>query len=462
MGHLDRISFGTDGWRDRRSAFTDERVGAVAQGFVAYLTASNTAGDRLAVGYDAREDSSAIAKTMAETFADNGYDVWLAQRDCPTPAVAAAIDAFDLAGGAMVTASHNPPEYNGIKLIPAGGAPALPAVTDTVAANLRPPDRGHPEHAGEIDRFDFVDYHVETVLDRIDATLDGLTIAYDAMHGSGRGVTDVILERAGAEVRRRRCTRAADFGGTAPEPTEEHLPGLIEAVTAGEADLGVANDGDADRVAIVTSTGFVDTNHLFAAMYDHQLASESGPAVRTVSTTFLIDRIAEANGEQAYETPVGFKWVAKRMAEVDALIGGEDSGGFTVRGHVLEKDGPLAATLVAGAHAERPLDERLGDLRERFGEIHHRSESLPCEEDRKEALLDRVVQARPEAFAGAGVVDTNDADGVKLLLEDGSWVLIRPSGTEPVMRVYAEAGTADRADRLVAEGTAFVERLQSP
>lgn len=457
MSELERISFGTDGWRDDRQAFTDERVQAVAAAFVHYLNGVDRGDDRIAVGYDARRDSADIAETMAQTIASHGYDVWLADRDCPTPAIASVVHEVDLAGGVMVTASHNPPEYNGIKLIPHGGAPALPAVTDTIEDTLGvEPEDGGDE--GQIASFDFIDHHVETIINKVDADLSDLTVAYDAMHGSGRGVTDRALEAAGAEVIRLRCDHLEDFGGLSPEPDRHRLESLIDTVTAGDADLGIANDGDADRVAIVTPGGFVNAHLLFAVMYEDILETQSGPAVRTVSTTFLIDRVAEAHDEAVYETAVGFKWVAKAMKERDALIGGEESGGFTVRGHVREKDGPLAGLLLADAHNRTPIDHRVDRLLEAFGDIHQTTESVDCPEESKAHVLRHLNEHRPSSIAQRRVDSINDTDGLKFLLEDGSWVLIRPSGTEPKLRVYAEAAHESDVNALIDSAKEIVNR----
>ncbi len=460
MSELDRISFGTDGWRDHRSAFTDTRVRAVASAFADHLHELDVGTDRVAIGYDARRDSPDIARTIAETITAYGFDVWLASRDCPTPAIASVIDEFDLVGGVMVTASHNPPAYNGIKLIPYGGAPALPELTDAIEANLgrETEPEGYP--SGSTTSFDFVEHHVETVLSRVDTALHDLTVAYDAMYGSGRGVTDTALERAGANVRRLRCDRKEDFGGDAPEPDEHRLKTLIEVVTSGEADLGIANDGDADRVAIVTPSGFVNAHLLFALMYEDLLKDASGPAVRTVSTTFLIDRIAEAHHEQVIETAVGFKWVAAAMAQHDALIGGEESGGFTVRGHVREKDGPLAALLLADAHHRRSIDERVDDLLDQYGQIFQVTESVDCPDEEKATVLHDLNEQQPTQLAGRSVEAINDTDGLKFLLEDGSWVLIRPSGTEPKLRVYAEAASESSLRALIDAATSILDKIR--
>lgn len=459
MSDLDRISFGTDGWRDRREEFTKERVIAVGDAFVSYLIEEGHTDAPIAVGYDARAGADEIAEQLAECATNAGFDVWLADRDCPTPALASTVSEFELAGGFMVTASHNPPTYHGIKVIPHGGAPAMPAVTDRLEETIAD---GPPEPVGatgEIEPFDYVDFHIETILERLELDLDGLSVAYDAMHGSGRGVTDVILENAGASVTRLRCTQEEAFGGTPPEPDAENLEELIDTVDGDEVDLGIANDGDADRVAIVTPEGYLDFNVAFAIIYDYLLEDDSGPVVRSVSTTFLLDRIAEDNGEDVIETPVGFKWIAEKIGQVDALLGGEDSNGLTIRGHVREKDGALVGALAAAIHHEQPLTDRAADLFDRYGEIFHVTKNVDCPESRKQPVLAVIAEDPPNSFDEIAVERTSDVDGRKFFLEDGSWVLVRPSGTEEKLRVYAESKSERRADSIATEAATHLESL---
>jgi phosphomannomutase len=454
---MDAIEFGTDGWRAPLDEFTDGRVRVVAQAVATHLNAGGTAGP-VGVGYDARGTSRGFAEEVARVLCANGRDAVLPERDCPTPLLAWAIADRDLAGGVMITASHNPPEYNGVKFIPRDGAPALPGVTEAIEANLGDVEALPEAEWGSVRETDFVGSHAAQALSLVEPELSGLTVAYDAMHGSGRGVTDGLLERAGATVERVRCTRDPEFGGTPPEPSEEHLDPLVEAVRGG-ADLGVANDGDADRIAVVTERGVLDANLFFAALYDYLLSSDSGPAVRTVSTTFLIDRIADAAGESVVETPVGFKWVAEAMAEGDALVGGEESGGFSVRGHVREKDGVLMALFAAAMEVEGGIDARVDRLREAHGEIHQDRVSVDCPDEEKARVIAAIGDALPETVAGVAVEDVNDADGYKALLADGSWLLVRPSGTEPKLRIYAEAEREDRVAELLAAGREIVAPL---
>jgi phosphomannomutase len=454
---MDAISFGTDGWRARLDTFTDERVRVVGQAVADYLD-DEGADAPVAVGYDARATSEGFAESLADVLTANGFDAVLPERDCPTPVIAWSVVDRGLAGALMVTASHNPPAYNGVKFIPGDGAPALPDVTDAIEARLAAPRAEGPR--GSVERAPLVDAHAAHARELLDADLSGLTVAYDAMHGSGRGVTDALLESAGATVIRRRCERDTSFGGIPPEPSADHLEGLVDLVVEGDADLGIANDGDADRLAVVTpERGFLDENRFFAAIYDALLAADSGPAVRTVSTTFLIDRIAAAHGEEVIETAVGFKWVAEAMVEHDALIGGEESGGFSIRGHVPEKDGVLMALLAADVAATDPLDDRVDRLLDTHGDVVADKVSVDCPDDRKAAVIDALGDAIPDAVAGRAVEDVVTLDGFKLLCADGSWLLVRPSGTEPKMRVYAEAESRDRVDAILAEGRELVAAL---
>ncbi|QKY20817.1 phosphoglucomutase/phosphomannomutase family protein [Halolamina sp. CBA1230] len=464
----DAIHFGTDGWRATLDTFTDDRVRIVAQGVADYLREEDVEG-AVVVGYDARPSSPGFAESVADVLAANGFDVILPERDVPTPtAVWNAVDR-ECAGAVILSASHNPPEYNGIKYFPGDGTPAMPEITDRIEANLREPEPLPEAEHGDVVREDLIGPHMQAVEELVAAygfstddggvDLSGLTVAYDAMHGSGRGVTDEVLEDAGAEVQRLRCEADPEFGGGAPEPAESNLHALADHVVDGEADIGIANDGDADRIAVITPAGYLGENRFFAATYDALLEKDSGPAIRTVSTTFLIDRVAEAHGERVVETAVGFKWVADAMGEHDALIGGEESGGFSIRGHVREKDGVLMALLACAIEAEESYDDRIERLEAEHGGIVADKVSLDCPDAEKGRVLDDLEEEIPDAVAGVPVERTVTVDGFKLLCEDGSWLLVRPSGTEPKLRVYAEASTAARVEAVLDAGRELVAPL---
>mgnify|MGYP000604466803 CR=1 FL=1 len=470
------IEFGTDGWRATLDEFTEPRVRMVGQAVATYLREESDPGGpdaesgvgTVAVGYDARETSRGFAEELARVLAANGFDVLVPPRDCPTPVVAWTVRQRDLAGGLMVTASHNPPEYNGVKFLPPGGAPALPDVTDALADRLAEPDPLPEPEWGSVAESDLVDPYADRVLDAVDADLSGLSVVYDAMHGSGRGVTDALLERAGADVERLRTERDPEFGGDSPEPTADHLGELADRVAESDADLGIANDGDADRIAVVTpDRAVLDPNLFFAATYEALLDADfwdspvetSGDVVRTVSTSSIVDRVAEAHDQTVHETAVGFKWVAEAMAEGDALMGGEESGGFGLATHVRNKDGVAVAVLAAAIAAAEPYDDRVDALLGRHGDIVQDRVSVDCPDDRKASVLSDLEDALPDELAGSAVEDVSTVDGFKIFLADGTWLLMRPSGTEPKLRVYAEAGSQDRVDELLAAGRELVDPL---
>ena len=463
---METISFGTDGWRATLETFTTPRVRIVAQGIATTLRDDGQDAP-VVVGYDARDTSRGFAEEVARVLCANGFDVLLSERDRPTPVYAHATLERGLSGAVVITASHNPPSYNGIKFIPGDGAPALPPVMNAIADNLAEPTPLPASDHGTVQEVDLVTDHAAACLEVVEAAtgapvdLEGVSLAYDGMHGSGRATTDTLLEEAGATVERLRCTPDPAFGGSAPEPAAENLEALIETVQTDDAvDLGIANDGDADRLAVVTPRrGYLDENLFFAALYAFLLEHDSGPAIRTVSTTFLIDRVADAHGESVHEVPVGFKWVAEAMADHDALVGGEESGGFTIRGHVREKDGVLMGLLAAVMHAVEPLDDRVDRLLEAHGTVVQDKTSVPCPDHEKEARVAALEEVIPEHVAGTPVGSVNTADGFKLTLEDGSWLLVRPSGTEPVLRVYAEATTDDRVETLLEAGTELLESV---
>jgi len=462
------IQFGTDGWRATLDTFTDDRVRIVAQGVADYLREEG-ADAPVVVGYDARPSSPGFAESVADVLTDNGFDVLLPERDVPTPTAVWTVVDRDCAGAVILSASHNPPEYNGIKYFPGDGAPAMPEVTDRIEANLREPEALPEAERGRVTRDDLIAPHAAAVEELVASygfstgddgvDLSGLTVAYDAMHSSGRGVTDEVLEAAGADVERLRCDEDSEFGGGAPEPAESNLHALVDRVVNGEADIGIANDGDADRIAVATPEGYLGENRFFAATYDALLEKASGPAVRTVSTTFLIDRVAEAHGEDVIETAVGFKWVADAMGEHDALMAGEESGGFSIRGHVREKDGVLMALLACAIEAEAPYDDRISRLEAEHGGIVADKISLDCPDAEKSRVLDDLEGVIPDEIGGVPVERTVTVDGFKLLCEDGSWLLVRPSGTEPKLRVYAEASTESRVQAVLDAGRELVAPL---
>ena len=456
---MEQIKFGTDGWRATLDVFTAERVNLVGEAVVSYIKSSGLEKRPIIIVHDARESSPNFAKGLCERMTLLGQDVICGDRDYPTPMAAWTVVNRGLAGAIVITASHNPPEYNGIKFIPSDGAPALPEVTIELEKYIASPD-SVLKGGGRVEMVDLVSPYVKHIREIIGGELKGLRVVYDAMHGSGRGITDEILKISGAEVKSIRDYLDPDFGGTSPEPKSENLELLIESIQKGEGEIGIANDGDADRVAIVTpKRGCLDGNLLFAVLYEYLLEKDKGAAIRTVSTTYLIDRIAEFHGESVVEVPVGFKWVAQAMKTHSALFGGEDSGGYSMRGHVREKDGVLIAQLAAAAELEKSLDERIDLILEKYGKVHNLTQNITCQESKKKEVLDKVSRSVGDEFAGVEIKEINSIDGVKILLIDGSWILLRPSGTEPKMRIYTEGNSKRTVEGLVERGEELIREL---
>lgn len=466
------VRFGTDGWRAPQAEITPAKLHAIARALCAHLAESGTDGP-IAVGYDARVSSREYAEELARAIASRGRNVTLPTRDCPTPVLAWTVREGSFAAGMMVTASHNPPRYNGVKIVTVEGAPTLPAVTDRLEELLAPPTPIEDEFGG-IQEEQWIDRYVGAVLEqgqRLGAVqpgdessesspLDGFTVAYDAMYGSGRGVTDVVLAEAGATVDRYHCERDPDFGGQPPEPKPETATTLVEAVSTGEADVGIINDGDADRVGIVTpDRGYLDPNVVLALIYEYLVAEGGGDVVRTVSTSSLVDRIAAAHEAAVHETPVGFKWVAQAMQSHGALVGGEESGGYGITDHLPNKDGILIALVACLATTERPLDERIETLFETYGSISQSRSSLDCPDEHKASVLDAIEGDIEGPLAGRAIETVSNADGFKVHLDDGSWLLVRPSGTEPKLRLYAEAEYESAVEELLAAGREVVEPI---
>lgn len=464
------IHFGTSGWRgviadDFTFAGVRRASAAIAQHVIAQKKSPV-----LLVAHDTRFFSPEFARAAAAILRAHGCRVLLCTDPTPTPAVAHAIIHGHLDGGINITASHNPAAYNGLKFSGPEGGPALPEVTRDIekrAAALK--DEAAPSDDGPRD-FEAADprepyfAQVERLI-RFDAIgrAKGAFVC-DALHGCGAGWLDRIFERHGVAVEMLRPNRDVLFDGTGPDPSEGNLAPLREAVRGKKALAGLATDGDADRFGILDRDGsFVSPNHILALVFDYLLQTrveKSGgkPVVkrgasRSVATTHLMDAVALLHGTEVYETPVGFKYVGPLLRDDKITLGGEESAGMTIRGHVPEKDGILACLLVAEMIAARgvSLAEQLRDLFRRVGrEFWPIRVNLHLSEETQAKLPDRL-RADFKQFAGRRVTETNRKDGLKLIFDDGSWMLMRLSGTEPLVRVYTEAASPE-ASRKLAEG----------
>lgn len=456
------IKFGTDGWRAVMAReFTFDNVAVVAQAIANYVKSQGHAERGVVIGYDARLLSDLFADLIADVLTANGIPALVTDRDTPTPVTVYTIRAKGLAGAVMLTASHNPPQYNGIKFIPETCHPALPETTDAIEEQitycLQHPEsvkrNGNPSLKQKIDPRPDYFAHLHQLLDT--RALAGLKVVFDPLYATGRGYVDDFLREVGAQVETIKGERNPAFGGSLPDPNPQNLRLLSERVRATGALIGLATDGDADRFGVVDSDGeMITANQVIVLTLWYLLRKmkpESGHTVRTVATTHQIDALARSYGNiTVHETPVGFKWVGSTMARTGALVGGEESGGLSVIGHIPEKDGILADLLMAEMVAKEgaTLKQALAQVAQQTGEYHTQRIDLHVDESTKSELMRRFREQPPANLNGLRVVDTNSMDGVKLLLDGDAWVLVRPSGTEPLIRCYIEAHDEATLDGL--------------
>jgi alpha-D-glucose phosphate-specific phosphoglucomutase len=466
------VRFGTDGWRAVISeTFTFANLRLVAQAIADFILEQEVEQPTAVVGFDTRFLSDRYAAEVACIMAANGIETWLARADTPTPAISYAIVHKQATAGVMITASHNPPRYNGVKLKASYGGSASPTQNQRVEALLernlaqaRGPNLMNLDEAirvGKVHKFDpaWAYYeHLGRLVD-LDVLSNGeLKIVADAMYGSGRGCIGEMLTRSRSQVHNIRHNMNPGFGGIHPEPIAKYLGLLISTIQAGHWDVGLATDGDADRLGAVDAKGqFVDPHRIFALVLRYLIEKRGwqGKVVRTVSTTRMIDRIAARYGLPLVETPVGFNHIADLMIADGVLMGGEESGGMSIHGHIPEGDGVLMGLLLLEVMAEArvPLDEIVADLLTQYGPAQYaRTDIMLTRPVAKEQMVRMLVDKAPAAIAGVAVEDVQTTDGVKYYLDDGSWLLIRPSVTEPVLRVYAEAGENGRVKALLQFG----------
>ena len=468
------IKFGTDGWRAVISdTFTFGNLRLVAQAIADYVREENDTDQtpQVVVGFDTRFLSDRYATEVARVLAGNGIVAWLTRADAPTPAISYAVTHKQALAGVMITASHNPPRYNGVKLKAAYGGAASPeqagrieAYLDTNQKAARGPNLVDYQRAVDqrlIRPFDpaWAYYeHLGTLVDLDIISSGELRVVADPMYGSGRGCIREMLARTRSQVHEIRGEMNPGFGGIHPEPIARYLRALASAIQAGHGRIGIATDGDADRVGAMDDQGnFVDPHHIFALVLRYLVEKRgwSGAVVKTVSTTMMVDRLAHKYGLPLHETPVGFNHIADLMIKGDVLMGGEESGGLAIKGHIPEGDGVLMGLLLLEvvAHAGVPLSELVADIQRVAGPTCYIRNDLRLRHPvNKRELVARLSQDPPGKLAGIKVTEVSTKDGIKYRLADESWLLIRPSGTEPVLRVYAEAPEMDIVNELMVYG----------
>ncbi|MBI2332472.1 MAG: phosphoglucomutase/phosphomannomutase family protein [Chloroflexi bacterium] len=486
------IHFGTDGWRAVISdSFTFSNLRIVAQAIADAVASehwdqrSSPVGKsetvdpkKIVIGYDTRFLSDRFAGEVGRVLAANGFSVLLAQSDSPTPAISYAVKYNNAIAGVMITASHNAPRYNGVKLKSAFGGSALPEQCRRVEVYIndneeqaRGPnlmDFKKARAVGLIQRFNplpaYFD-HLRTLINTDIIADNPQRFVVDAMYGSGRGVIKSFLQGTGCEIYEIRGEMNPGFGGVHPEPIAKNLGALSSAVSSGFGNFGVVTDGDADRIGAMDERGnFVDPHKIMALSLKYLVEKRgmTGAVVRTVSTTRMLDRLANRYGIKIYETPVGFNHIADIMMNEDVLIGGEESGGISFKGHIPEGDGPIMGLLIVemlaayGKSLGEMVDDLLADVGPAFYERVDLRLSRPVA---KAEMTEFLTKNAPVEIGGAKVAEISQRDGVKYIMTDDSWLLVRPSGTEPVLRVYAEGRTGDMVKALLGYGRTVAESV---
>ena len=464
-----KIKFGTSGWRAIiADEFTFSNVRLATEAIARYVKRQQVAAPSVLVGYDTRFASDRFALEAARVLSAQGIRAVLCDRPVPTPAVAWTIIQRHLDGAINMTASHNPGEYNGLKFSTSDGAPALPEVTSEVEREIESlqasdwtftaqPDASLIESV-EIGPAYLADLATKVDLKKIrDANLP---LSYDAMHGSGAGYLDRVLRDANIPATVLHTNRDVYFGGHHPEPADEQLGEMKRVMLEKGLKLGLATDGDADRFGVMDEGGeFLYPNELIALLVDYLVESRGwkNGVARTVATSHLVDRVARLHGLELLETPVGFKYIGEYIKDGRIILGGEESAGLSIQGHVPEKDGILACLLVAEMVASRrkSLKNQLKELFSKVGPVYNRRLNIRLDPAIQGQLKSKLA-AEIQEFHGRPVATVNRKDGLKLIFADGSWVLMRPSGTEPVVRFYAESTSEEDLATLLEYGRQWV------
>jgi phosphomannomutase len=458
---LSQIKFGTDGWRGVIARdFTFANVEVVTQAIADYMESQKPASRVVLLGYDCRFMAQQFARRVAEVLAGNGFQAELLDRPFPTPYVSYEAKRRGLAGGVMVTASHNPPEFCGIKFKAPFGGSATPAIVKEIESRLhQTPPRIATGAAGIKEVGPRQEYfeHVKSLVDFGVIQKAKPRVVADAMHGAGRNLLGQILGEFGIDCLTIRDNPDPLFGGVFPEPMEENLGALRTAILTAKAGIGLATDGDADRLGAMDGEGnYVNTHQILALLILYLVRQRGwkGKVVRTVSQSVMIDRICQKLGLPCVVVPIGFKNIADLMLQEDILIGGEESGGVGVKNHIPERDGILISLLLleAFAHSARSLRQGIQELWKEFGEFHFRRRDLHVPLEFGKNLVESLRDNPPTRYADLALQRVDSLDGTKLVFTDESWILFRQSGTEPLLRVYCEAGSLDQVQRMMKEG----------
>jgi len=469
---MTNIKFGTDGWRGIiADDFTFANARTVAHAIARYVVRCEDARKGVLIGYDHRFAADRVAAAVAEVISSAGTPVWLTDKPCPTPAISLLVRQRQAAGGIMITASHNPYQWNGIKYKASYGSSALPAIVaqiesalaDVLASSVPPlPPRKELVHQLE-PRAPYLDT-IEKLIDWQRLRDSKFRFVVDPMYGSAAGLLLELFRRNGVACEEIRGTRDPRFGGVHPEPIEPHINALREAVLAGKFDAGLAADGDGDRIGAIDRDGsFVNPHQIFALMAWHLIGTRKlpGDIAKTFSVTKLIDKIGSKYGRKLYEVPIGFKYICELMLERNILIGGEESGGIGTSLYLPERDATVSALLLAELMAwhGKSLGELLRLLHAEFGEYHYGRVDLDVKAGQKEKAIAYFSGEKLKEIAGLSIARREDMDGIKLYLGTVGWVMVRASGTENLLRVYSETNDPAITHRVLQVVTELVHHL---
>ena len=462
------IRFGTDGWRARVAEdYTFDNVRRCTQGFASYMLKHGKGGEKIVVGYDKRFASEDFAAAVAEVLAANGFSVLLTEGATPTPVISYSVVAEGAVGAVNITASHNPPTDNGFKVRDEHGGAIAPDGLKEIEAlipgidGVKRVSLAEAIDQGSVVYFDPAPAYLEQIKRLMDVEpikAAGLTVLVDAMWGNGAGWFPRILEGGKTRIIEIHAERNPVFPEMArPEPIQPNVDAGLARVQEMGADVEIINDGDADRIGIGDENGtFINQLQVYAllAMYLLEVRGERGPIVKTVSTTSMLEKLGKIYDVPVYETGVGFKYVAPKMLETDALLGGEESGGYAFRGHVPERDGILAGLYILDlmVRLNKTPSQLIDHLYSQVGAHYYDRIDRRFPADQREATRSRIRDANPSTIGGLAVTGVNTKDGFKFGLSDGGWMLIRFSGTEPIIRVYCETTEEDRVQSILEDG----------
>ena len=451
-----KIKFGTDGWRGViADDFTFANVRRVAQATADYWN-SQPLPKKTIVGYDTRFFSEVYARLVCEVLTANGIETLYAPEAVPTPAISFAVRDQKLCGAVMITASHNPPEFNGYKIKAEFAGSATPEICTAIESRLDATPVKSVKFDGAVEIYDPRLTHVAFIKKMVDLKAikrAELRVVFDSMHGCGGRVLEKLA--GGTTIR---ADRDVLFGGVNPEPTGKNLGALMTAVRAQRAHIGLATDGDADRLGVVDNRGrYVSIQLVFAVLLLHVLRNRQqrqGIVVKSGNCTVLIDRICQSFGLKCVEVPVGFKWICQQMREQDVLMGGEESGGLGFRGHIPERDGMLANLMLLEllAMTGKKFSQLLDEVQKEFGKSAYERIDMHFPLEKRQQLLEYLAKNPPATLAGAPLKEVKTYDGVKYIANDDSWLMFRTSGTEPIIRIYSEAASATKVRQLLNLG----------